>query len=101
MNETSEEQNNLATHLGLKDILKAEDVEKEGEAYARRTLVSSKDVKWKKKLKILPEAMVDKDGAGENARVVIVVNSCRMQKEETYEFPLYQLARIVKSNYMD
>ena len=45
MNEVSEEQNNLATRVGLQNILKAEDVEEEGEVYARMTLVSSKDMK--------------------------------------------------------
>ena len=46
MNETSEEQNNLATRVGLQEILKAEDVEEKDEVYERMTLVSSEDMKY-------------------------------------------------------
>ena len=45
---------------------------------------SSKDMKFGSKLKILPDVMVNKDGAEENAHVMIVMNSREMQKEETY-----------------
>ena len=83
MNKKSEEQNNLATRVGLQKILEAEDVEEKDEVYARMALVSSEDMKYGSKLKIVPKVMIKKDGAKENVHVMKVVNNRRMPKEAT------------------
>ena len=102
MNETSEEQNSLATRVGLQEILKAEDVEEEGGICARMTLVSFEDMKYGSRLKILPEVMVNKDRAEENAHVMTVVNDRRMRKEKTsLHIPLVLTTRVVTSSCMD
>ena len=91
MNETSEEQNKFATHVGLQEILKAEDMEEKDEVYARMTLVSSEDMKYGRKLKIVPEVMINKDGAEENSHVMTIVNNRWMRKKKlpcTFPFVL-------------